>query len=110
VEPERKSEERDHISCGSESSSSQRFATTERSDKRRGETGDDCPQAQVDCPQVERRVLGGPPRRYGTRSTRERVNVDRKAGIQEISAVEDANTKMTGGDGNMVRVVSARSW
>jgi len=92
VEPERKSEERDNVNSGSESSSSQQFATTERSDRRRVETGDDCPQ-------VERRVLQGPPRRYGygARSTRMGVNIDREKGVQEISAVGDDNMGMTGG-------------
>jgi len=103
VEPER-TDERDNISSENESSSSQRSATTERSEIRRLETGDDC------LPVVERRVFQGPPRRYGARSTRVRVHVDREAGIQEISAVEDDNTEMTGDDGDGARVVSACSW
>jgi len=105
VEPEKKSEEGGDISRKSESSCSQRSVTTERSDKKRPERGDDCPQ-------VERRVLQGPPRRYGysARSTRVRVNIDREEGVQDISPVGDDNTEMTGGKGDGVRVVSARFW
>jgi len=51
----------------------------------------------------------GPPRRYGARSLRVRVNVDREAGIQEISGVDDEDGMMTGGDGDGVRVVTACS-
>jgi len=38
------------------------------------------------------------------------VNIDREEGIQEISAVGDDNTEMTGGDDDGVRVVLARFW
>jgi len=99
VEPER-TDEADNVSSEDESCSTQRSATTEKSDKRQG-TGGDCP---ID---VE---VHTNPLRYGTRSIRTRVPTDREAGMCDTSAAGVDNTQMTGGDGVGVRVVSARSW
>jgi len=99
VEPKR-TDEADNVSSEDESCSTQRSATTERSEKKQ-ETGDDCPLV------VEGRTT---PRRYGTRSIRSRVPTDHEAGMRDTSAAGGENTQITGGDGVGARVVSARSW
>jgi len=98
-EPER-TDEADNVSSEDESCSTQRSATTEKSDKRQGTAGD-CP---ID---VEVRTT---PCRYGTRSVRTRVPTDYEAGMRDTGATGADNTQMTEGDGVGVRVVSARSW
>jgi len=99
VEPER-TDEADNVSSEYESCSTQRSATTKRSEKRI-ETGEDCPIV------VEGRTT---PRRYGARSIRMREPTDHEAGMRDTSATSADNTQKTEGDGVGVRVVSARSW
>jgi len=109
VEPKstkKRPDEGESSSSESESSVSKRSNTSMVGGERRG-------GGEEDYIQGVGHISQGPPRRYGARSTRVQVDVDSVAGVQEISAIDDEDGMMTGGDGDGnfgVRRVSARSW